>query len=125
MKEKVISVFKSLWMDKGKDYLKDPQKVKALAEQATSFMSKGKLKEVASNLGSLIDYVRDSASGKYQGYSIGNLTIAVAALIYVVSPIDFIPDLIPALGFVDDAMIVIWAVKRLYGELQAYRRWKG
>ncbi len=32
--------------------------------------------------------------------------IAVAAMLYLVSPIDFLTDVIPVLGWVDDAIIV-------------------
>ncbi len=42
------------------------------------------------------------------------LAIAVAA--YALSPIDFIPDFIPVLGWLDDLLIVplgLWAVRRL------------
>lgn len=31
----------------------------------------------------------------------------IFAIIYIVSPIDFIPDILPVLGFTDDIMILI------------------
>lgn len=33
-------------------------------------------------------------------------TITIMALIYLISPIDFLPDMIPGLGLLDDAVVV-------------------
>lgn len=33
-------------------------------------------------------------------------TMIIAAFVYLISPIDFLPDIIPGLGLVDDALIV-------------------
>lgn len=37
-------------------------------------------------------------------------TMAIAALVYLISPIDVIPDLIPGIGFADDAAAIAAAV---------------
>ena len=40
--------------------------------------------------------------------------LVVAAIGYVISPLDFIPDVIPFLGQVDDLVLVVAAVSRLF-----------
>lgn len=40
--------------------------------------------------------------------------IIVGAAIYFLSPIDLIPDLLPPLTYVDDAAVVVWAIRKLY-----------
>lgn len=125
MLDKVISAFNSSWLIKATPYVNNPQKAKALAEEASTFMGKGKLKEVASNLGSIIGYVRDVATGRYKGYSVGKLALAIATLIYIVNPLDVIPDITPIIGFADDAALVAWTFSQLQEELAAYRRWRG
>ena len=42
---------------------------------------------------------------------------AAALVLYVISPIDLIPDFIPFLGFVDDLVIVPLAIRWLLGRL--------
>lgn len=48
-------------------------------------------------------------------------TIAIGALLYLVSPIDLIPDVVPVLGLTDDASVIAAAVASLSYELKKYR----
>jgi hypothetical protein len=45
----------------------------------------------------------------------------LVALGYFVSPIDLIPDFIPAIGHVDDAMVVAYVVHKISEEIVRYR----
>jgi uncharacterized membrane protein YkvA (DUF1232 family) len=44
---------------------------------------------------------------------------AAGVVLYLFSPIDLIPDMIPVLGFVDDLVIVPMAIRWLLGKLPA------
>lgn len=66
-------------------------------------------KKVSLNLLSLYFYLKDSPD------HILKKSAAIMALIYFITPIDVVPDAIPFSGFLDDAVIVAWAV-RYYGE---------
>ena len=49
-------------------------------------------------------------------------------LVYLASPIDLIPDFVPVLGYLDDALVVAWAIRRLIGAAGRERvtaRWTG
>lgn len=53
---------------------------------------------------------------------------ALAALAYLVVPVDLIPDLIPVLGQLDDLGVLLWAWRRLVaaaGEDVVRDRWRG
>lgn len=45
--------------------------------------------------------------------SIADKLLVVAAIAYVLSPLDFIPDYIPFFGQVDDVFLIVTAVERL------------
>lgn len=38
----------------------------------------------------------------------------IAAIIYVISPLDFLPDVLPALGFVDDLGVLVVSLVHKY-----------
>jgi uncharacterized membrane protein YkvA (DUF1232 family) len=68
--------------------------------------------------------LRDTVKGQYRlpWKAIAALT---AAAIYVVSPIDLIPDFLGPLGFADDALVVALTWGLLKRELLEYCAWKG
>jgi uncharacterized membrane protein YkvA (DUF1232 family) len=63
--------------------------------------------------------LRDSASGKFRApwVTVASLT---ACLLYVISPIDVIPDFIPGLGLIDDALVVALCVSLVRMDLRRY-----
>jgi uncharacterized membrane protein YkvA (DUF1232 family) len=48
--------------------------------------------------------------------------VAIGALLYFILPIDLIPDVLPIVGFADDAAVIASAVAFLNTQLAAYRR---
>jgi len=50
----------------------------------------------------------------------GKKAIVVGALLYFIIPIDSIPDIIPAVGFLDDMGVATAAVKFMAAELKQY-----
>jgi uncharacterized membrane protein YkvA (DUF1232 family) len=87
------------------------------------YMKAGGLKKVSKDLALLADYVSDIIQGHYHNYNKSSIILALAGLIYVVSPIDFLPDFLP-LGFLDDITIITWAIAKIAGELSKYSQWK-
>ena len=48
-------------------------------------------------------------------------TVLIIALIYIVSPIDLLPDTIPFLGLVDDVLVAGYALRQASAELERYK----
>lgn len=71
----------------------------------------------------LISMIKDTFSGKYK-MNKWNMSIIVGTILYVVSPIDAIPDIIPVLGWLDDASIVGFAISKLADEIDRYRKFR-
>jgi len=68
----------------------------------------------------LISMGKDVFSGRYH-MNKWNLSIIVATIAYVVSPLDAIPDLVPFMGWMDDVTIVAYAVSKLTDEINKYK----
>ncbi len=82
-----------------------------------------KLGERTNEFKLLISMIRDTFSGKYK-MNKWNMSIIIGTIIYVVSPIDAVPDLVPVLGWLDDASIVGFAIAKLADEVDRYKKFQ-
>ncbi len=72
----------------------------------------------------LISIVRDYWTGEYRTIPWWAISAIVFTLLYVVSPVDLIPDFIPVIGYLDDAAVVSVCLMLVEQELHTYRAWK-
>ena len=71
----------------------------------------------------LIEMLKASFSGEHSLPAWAIVTI-IGAIIYVVSPIDAVPDFIPVAGWLDDGAVVAAAVKALEEVIKAFIKYK-
>lgn len=81
------------------------------------------LKSLIDDVKLLIQLVKDWMSGKYKEITPDTIIIILVGFIYLVSPIDLIPDFLIG-GFLDDAAVFAYILKRLASELEVYKEWK-
>jgi uncharacterized membrane protein YkvA (DUF1232 family) len=112
---------------KAKQYAKDPEKMKQLFEDAakkSKSARSGLFGETWAYLQAMIRLVRAYSNGSYREIPIGSLVSILVAVIYFVSPIDFIPDVIPIAGLVDDAIVAGFVLKMVRDDLDAFMEWE-
>ncbi|MDA2814578.1 YkvA family protein [Nocardiopsis sp. RSe5-2] len=64
-------------------------------------------------------------TGRYTGMPVSRVLMFVAALVYVVSPVDLVPELfIPLFGLADDAFVAVWLAAGLMGETERFLDWE-
>ena len=78
-------------------------------------MKRGKLAEVWDKVMQLYRFVKDPNAPW------GGKALAIGALIYMISPIDAVPDFTPILGLLDHVGIITAAVTKLASEPKKYR----
>ena len=71
----------------------------------------------------LIEMIKAATSGEYPLPAWAIATI-IGAIIYVVSPIDAVPDIIPVAGWLEDGAVVAAAVKALEEVIKAFIKYK-
>lgn len=70
------------------------------------------------------DMVADSVTGRYKGVSKSTLALLAGGLAYLALPIDLVPDIIPVVGWADDAAVLTWIFTRCADEFKKYREFK-
>lgn len=83
-----------------------------------------KFKQLFSTALTLVRLVRDYVSGDYRQIETSTVISGLGVILYVVSPIDLVPDFIPVLGFLDDLSLVSWFLGKFHVELARFREWE-
>lgn len=107
--EKYYEKFKSNEIS-NEDIRKGEAKAKNLGDKKNDFLM-------------LIEMIKAVKSGKYQVPKWA-IPVIIGAVIYVVSPLDAVPDIIPVAGWLDDGAVVAAAVKALEEVIKAFIKYK-
>lgn len=126
--EKQISIDdakKILEEDSKKITDEDIKKVIAKEEEIKKkFESNGQIKEYADAVKTMYRLIKSYWSGEYKKVPWYTITAIAAALLYVLSPVDFIPDFIPVIGLVDDALVVAACLILIKEDLANFEAWE-
>lgn len=112
------------WYTKAKEYINDPEKIKDLLKEIPKYLNKDSLLEVKNYIVLMYEYIRDIVNGSYKDYDGWALAQIVACMIYLVAPIDLIPDILPG-GLIDDASVILWVFNNTKSELDKYKERRG
>ena len=131
IREKVINTFKNKeflkWKTKAESYVDNKEKTKELLEVAMEKAESKKLGpigELWDKLQLVFSLVKDWVNGSYREIPKGTIITIIIGIVYFVSPLDIIPDIILPLGFVDDAAVLGFIIKQVGSDLERYRVWK-
>jgi uncharacterized membrane protein YkvA (DUF1232 family) len=69
--------------------------------------------------------VREAVSGRYVALGRGRLAMLGLALVYLVSPLDLIPEaFVPLLGLADDGVVALWLAGAFLAETDRFLAWE-
>lgn len=115
-------------IEEAKDILQDEDKVDRLIKKVIKSLENiPVIGKFFADVPTLCMLIKDYVQGNYTEIPLATIITAVIALTYFVSPIDIIPDVIPFLGKVDDAIVIGIAVLAIHNDLADYKiyKWKG
>jgi len=107
-------------------YIKDPQKSSYMLAAVKDYAKTKKhlIQHFKDDLQTLICLLRDWSKGKYTDVPAHTILLVVAALLYFLSPLDTIPDFFGAIGFTDDAAVVLFMLNAIKNEISHYKDWR-
>ena len=72
----------------------------------------------------MISLIKHYVEGKYTTVPYGTILAIMSALIYVLSPVDIIPDFIPFVGYLDDVAVIGLCLSMVKTDVEAYDEWR-
>lgn len=80
---------------------------------------------VPDRLRALPRMVKDTMAGRYSGLQRSRLALMALAVLYVVSPVDLVPEAaLMLLGLADDALVTAWLAGAVLAETEAFIAWE-
>lgn len=105
--------------------LKDPDQVEKILQQLEKKLELiPGVGDWIADVPAVISLVRSFIRGEYTDIPIGSIIAAVAAILYIVAPVDLIPDFIPGAGLIDDAAVFVACWKLIHDDVDKYQAWR-
>ena len=101
----------------------DAEKVMENKEKIEAIMQNDTLKKYLEDIKLYFQMLGDIFTGKYKKVPMGTIAAIVGTLLYVLSPIDLIPDFLPG-GYLDDAGIVALCLNFTKHDIEEYKKFK-
>ena len=79
---------------------------------------------VGQRLRALPRLVVATLTGRYHGTTRSRLGLMALAVVYIISPIDVLPDVLPLIGVADDAMVVAWLAGAVLSDAGDFLAWE-
>jgi len=111
---------------RAQSYTQDKTKARRLVENAISkaYRNREHLKGVWDNLMSLCRMIRAWSKGEYKTLPWKTIVMALAAMLYFLDPLDLVPDFIPGVGYIDDALVLGFVIRSIQADLARFMEWE-
>ncbi len=125
--KKVLSGIDTDFIKKGAANV-DKEDIRKVMDSAEDIKQKivnnAPLKRFIKDVSLLFSMIKDYWNGCYPRVPWWVIAAIVFTLLYVLSPIDLIPDFIPVIGLLDDAAVLGLCLVLIENDIQTYQEWK-
>lgn len=97
-----------------------------ISEQALEKFEKQheRLNSVLDELSILVRMLKAWSTRSYTTIPVRSMVMVLAAILYFLLPLDFIPDFILGVGFLDDITVIGFVVQSIRKDIEKFRRWE-
>jgi uncharacterized membrane protein YkvA (DUF1232 family) len=119
----------SVFVNRASRLLGKPFKIVTVLNEAADKLADenskdNKFKQLFATAFTLVRMVRSYITGHYRQIETSTIVSGLGVLLYVLSPIDLVPDFIPVLGFLDDLSLISWFIGKFHVEITRFREWE-
>ena len=72
----------------------------------------------------LVSLLKSYWKKEYRDIPVKSIVAVISALLYWLLPADVIPDVIPGIGYIDDASVIAFCLKLINDDLKDYEKWR-
>ena len=76
------------------------------------------------DLPDMVNLIKDYVKRRYTQIPMASMVAIVSAVLYFLNVTDLVPDFTFAVGFLDDAAVLSFAMNMIKLDLEAYKKWK-
>ena len=110
------------------DLMENPQGLKFKLDSATEKLNKSSVADALGvyleELKALVRMTKAWVSRKYTKVNNKTILYTIIAVVYFVTPTDFVPDFILGIGFIDDMAVLTWARSLVKNDLSSFKEWE-
>ncbi|SHK30540.1 YkvA family protein [Tepidibacter formicigenes] len=112
-------------------YSRNPKKIKDLLKKVSEktnemekYEKKAPISELLENINILYRLIKAYYDKEYRDIAIQSVIWAIVAITYFVSPVDFIPDSMRNIGYIDDILVVLFVLKSIKHDVDDFLNWE-
>ncbi|PLT28963.1 YkvA family protein [Peribacillus deserti] len=107
-------------------YIHNKKSSKGLISKAAkkAVKNENSLKGIWPRLQLLFEMIKAWAGGRYRNIPYRSLLMILIAVIYFVSPLDFVPDFLLGFGILDDAAVLGFILSQVDHDIHTFQDWK-
>jgi uncharacterized membrane protein YkvA (DUF1232 family) len=108
-------------------YVADPERLQDLIAEAgakVKSLPRQQLRDMWTQLQTMLRLAQAYSRGDYRTISPAALLRIVGALLYLVNPLDLLPDSIPGIGLLDDVFVLSLTIRRTRDALNEFATWE-
>lgn len=115
---------KNEFEEKANKIYHDNDKLKNLLVSVRDIVMENKqLSEIFDDIKTMANLLKDWVKGDYHELSKSSGIMIIIAFLYLINPLDLIPDFL-FIGFIDDIAVIGFVYKKLIDEIDRYKDWK-
>src|SRR5690554_4219524 len=127
-KESLFGKAKTVYQAQADKIASSRTKLARLLQKATEKLNRVSeipaVKESQAHLEIIFRMVKAHINHEYKGFSNRTMGLFALGLLYFILPVDFIPDFIPVIGYVDDLTVLMAIFKSINSDVEKFLEWE-